>query len=399
MIAERVQKIQPSQTIEITNKVTKLEQEGKPVIRFNIGEPDFGTPEHICQAAKEAMDQGFTRYTAVMGIPELREAICGKLKRENHVEYDPDEVTIGAGAKQCISTALLAVCSPGDEVIIPFPCWVSYTELVKLAEGVPVLVPCKEDFSLDIDAIREAVTDHTRAVMINTPNNPTGAVYDRESLEELAALAVEKDIYIISDEVYEKFVYNGRIHVSPSSFSEEVKEHTILISGMSKTYAMTGWRIGYTAAPKEIIRAMNVLQSQIVSSIQSLSQKAAIAALTGTQEPLHEMAEEFERRRNYMRERLNQMPGISCINSEGAFYLLPDITGYYGRSYGNVIIENDLQMAEYLLDEAEIAVVPGSAFLAPGHLRFSYSNSMEQIKKGMDQMEKALEKLSDTVGK
>lgn len=366
MIAKRVQRIQPSQTVEITNKVAKLEGEGKKIIRFNIGEPDFQTPEYICQAAAEAMEQGFTRYTPVMGITELRWAICAKLKSDNQVEYSVDEVTIGAGAKQCIAAALLAVCSPGDEVIVPYPCWVSYTELVKLAEAVPVLVPCREDFTLDIPAIEKAVTKRTKAIIINTPNNPTGAVYDRSSIEELAALAVEKDFYIISDEVYEKFVYHGKEHVSPASLSEEVKEHTILINGFSKTYAMTGWRIGYVAAPGEIIRAINVLQSQMLSCVQSLSQKAAVAALTGSQEPVRMMTAEFEKRRNYMMDRLNGMPGITCADSMGAFYLLPDVTGCYGKRYGDMVLENDMQVAEYLLDVAGIAVVPGTAFLHRG---------------------------------
>lgn len=393
MTAERVQRIQPSQTVEITNKVAKLEGEGKKIIRFNIGEPDFQTPEYICQAAAEAMEQGFTRYTPVMGIPELRRAICAKLKSDNQAEYSVDEVTIGAGAKQCIAAALLAVCSPGDEVIVPYPCWVSYTELVKIAEAVPILVPCREDFTLDIPAIEKAVTKRTKAIIINTPNNPTGAVYDRSSIEELAALAVEKDFYIISDEVYEKFVYHGKEHVSSASLSGEVKEHTILINGFSKTYAMTGWRIGYVAAPGEIIRAINVLQSQMLSCVQSLSQKAAVAALTGSQEPVRMMTAEFEKRRNYMMDRLNGMPGITCADSMGAFYLLPDVTGCYGKRYGDMILENDIQIAEYLLDVAGIAVVPGTAFFAPGHLRFSYSNSTAQIQKGMDQMEEAISKL------
>lgn len=394
MTADRVKKISPSQTVEMTNKVARLRAEGREIIGFNVGEPDFDTPEHICRAAKEAMDQGFTRYTPVMGIYELREAICEKLERENHVSYRPDEVTVGAGAKQCISSVLLAVCGPGDEVVIPYPCWVSYTELVKLAGAEPVLVPCREDFSLDVAAIREAVSERTRAVLINTPNNPTGAVYGRESLEELAGLASEYGFYIISDEVYEKFIYRGSTHVSVASLSQDARKHTILINGMSKSYAMTGWRIGYIAAEAEVVRAVNVLQSQILSSVQSLSQKAAVAALSGTQEPLHRMAEEFERRRNYMRDRLNRMPDICCADAMGAFYLLPDIRSYYGRSMGGTVIGNDIQMAEFLLEEGGIAAVPGSAFLAPGYLRFSYSNSMEEIKKGMDQMERALGRLS-----
>ncbi len=394
MISERVQRIRPSKTVEITSRVAELKQQGRSLIGFNVGEPDFSTPEHICRAAEEAMRQGFTKYTPVTGILELRRAIAEKLERENRVRYSVDEITIGAGAKQCILAALLAVCNPGDEVLIPYPCWVSYPELVKLTDGEPVMVPCREDFSLDIAAVRKAVTKRTKAVMINTPNNPTGAVYDRQSLEDLASLAVEHDFYIISDEVYEKFVYGGREHVSPASFSEEVKKLTILINGMSKTYAMTGWRIGYIAADREVIKAVNVLQGQMLSCVQSLSQKAAVAALAGTQEPLENMIREFESRRNYMRERLNQMPGISCMDAMGAFYLLADVRSFYGRNAGGAVIEDDGQMAKYLLEEAGIAVVPGNAFFAPGYLRFSYSNSMEQIEKGMDQMEQALKKLS-----
>lgn len=393
MISERVQRIRPSKTVELTSRVAELKQQGKSVISFNVGEPDFPTPEHICRAAEEAMDRGFTKYTPVAGILELREAISEKLERENHVRYSVDEITIGAGAKQCLLAALLAVCNPGDQVIIPYPCWVSYPELVKLTDGEPVMVPCKEDFTLDVSAVRKAVTKRTKAVMINTPNNPTGAVYDRSTLKELAALAAEYDFYIISDEVYEKFVYGGREHISISSFSEEIKKHTILINGMSKTYAMTGWRIGYMAADREVVRAANVIQGQILSCVQSLSQKAAVTALTGTQEPLQHMIREFESRRDYMRERLNRMPGISCMDAMGAFYLLADVRGCYGKSAGEGVIEEDGQAAKYLLEEAGIAAVPGSAFFAPGYLRFSYSNSMEQIVKGMDQMEQALRKL------
>ncbi len=393
MISKRVQRIQPSKTVEMTSRVAELQRQGREVLRFNVGEPDFATPEHICLAAEEAMRQGFTKYTPVMGILELREAISRKMEEENHVSYLPDEITIGAGAKQCILAALLAICDPGDEVIIPYPCWVSYPELVKLTDGEPVMVPCRADFTLDVSAIREAVTKRTKAVMINTPNNPTGAVYDRKSLEELAALAVERDFYIISDEVYEKFVYGGNPHVSISSLSDGVKERTILINGMSKSYAMTGWRIGYLAASKEVIRAVNVLQSQMLSSVHSLSQKAAVAALTGTQEPLQSMIREFEKRRDYMGRRLGRMPGIFCRESMGAFYLLPDISGCYGKSYRGIPIEDDMRLTEYLLEEAMVAAVPGSAFFAPGHLRFSYSNSMEQIEEGMDRMEQALNKL------
>ena len=280
MTAERVKHIEPSKTVELTARIAELKRQGEKVIGLNVGEPDFVTPPHICAAANQALKEGFTKYTPVMGILPLREAICRKLERENHVCYTPDQITIGAGAKQCIYAALMAVCNPGEEIIIPYPCWVSYTEMVKMAGGTPVLVPCREDFSLDAEAIRNAVTDKTRGILINTPNNPTGAVYSGEALKELGQLAVQKDFYILADEVYEAMVYDGAEHVSIASLSEseEWKDHIILINSFSKTYAMTGWRLGYLAASLEVIGAVNKLQSQMVSSIHSLSQKAGIAA-------------------------------------------------------------------------------------------------------------------------
>lgn len=393
MLSNRVMNVKPSPTTELTGRIAQLSKKGEKIIRFNVGEPDHPTPEHICQAAVRAMEQGFTKYTSAVGVPELREAICDKLGRENGCAYSADEVIIGAGAKQCLSAALLAICNPLDEVIIPYPCWVSYTELVRLADGVPVMVPCKEDFSLDLSAIEEAVTKKTKAIMINTPNNPTGAVYARETLERVAQLAVAHDFYILADEVYEKFIYGEGEHVSVASFSREVKERTIVINSFSKTYAMTGWRIGYAAAPREIIRGMNTIQSQVISSVQSLSQKAAVAALTQTQEPVRRMVSEFKKRKDYMVGRFAKMEGVFCENARGAFYLLPDIRSYIGRSDNGIVIEDDYMMAEYLLKEAKIAAVPGSAFLIPGHLRFAYTNSMEQIKLGMDAMERALGRL------
>ena len=245
MISKRIQEVEPSRTVELTNRIAAMKREGIPVIGLNVGEPDFDTPAHICRAAEKAIEEGFTRYTPVMGVPELREAIASKLVEENRADYAPDEITLGPGAKQCIYAALLALCDPGDEVIIPCPCWVSYTEMVRMAGGVPVTVRTAEDFSLDLTSIAQAVTDRTKAVIINTPNNPTGAVYSRESLEELALLAQRHDFYIISDEVYESMVYDGREHVSVSSLSGDARRRTVLINSFSKTYAMTGWRLGY----------------------------------------------------------------------------------------------------------------------------------------------------------
>ena len=394
MVSNRVMNIKPSQTVELTSRVTKLRQQGREIISFNVGEPDFATPEHICKAAEEAMKSGFTKYTPVMGILELRQAICEKLQKDNGLSYGVDEITIGAGAKQCICTALQAICNPGDEIIIPYPCWVSYTEMVRIASGKPVLVPCRQDFSLDIEAIRGAVTDKTKGILINTPNNPTGAVYSRESLLELAEIAEEHGIYILSDEVYEKLIYDGNEHVSAASVAEKAKKWTILINGFSKAYAMTGWRLGYVAADREVIKGMNVLQSQTVSSINSMAQKAGVEALNGTQEPVKEMCREFKNRRDYMWERLCSMEGIVCKKGKGAFYLMPDIRCYIGARFGDTVIDSDFKMAEYLLEEAQIAVVPGSAFFAPGHLRFAYTDSREKIKEGMDNMQTALGRLT-----
>ena len=368
MISKRIQEVEPSSTVELTTRITVMKREGIPVIGLNVGEPDFDTPAHICQAARRAMEEGFTKYTPVMGTLELREAIADKLAAENHVQYGTDEITVGPGAKQCIYAALLALCDPGDEVIIPCPCWVSYTEMVRMAGGVPVTVREAGDFSLDLENIEQAVTDKTKAVIINTPNNPTGAVYSRESLEGLAALAEKYAFYIISDEVYECMVYGGREHVSVSSLSEDARRRTVLINSFSKTYAMTGWRLGYLAAEREVVKAINVVQSQMISSVNSISQKAGTAALRGSQDCVRDMAAEYERRCAFLYERLNSIEGICCRKSEGAFYLLPDVTDYMGREYNGKKIEDDLALAEYLLEKARVAVVPGSAFLAPGHL-------------------------------
>lgn len=394
MISKRVQSIQPSRTVELTARIADMRRRNIPIIGLNVGEPDFDTPVHVCRAAEEAMNSGFTRYTPVMGIPELREAIAEKLLRVNQVSYTPDEITIGPGAKQCIYAALLALCDPGDEVIIPYPCWVSYTEMVRMAGGVPVTVPAGENFQLDLDAIEAAVTERTRAVLINTPNNPTGAVYTRESLEALAALACRKDFYILSDEVYECMVYGGRTHVSVSSLSADAKKRTVLINSFSKTYAMTGWRLGYLAADREVVRAVNVVQSQMISAVNSIAQKAAEAALKGSQECVRRMVEEYDARRVFLRDRLNAIEGIACPDGDGAFYLLPDIRGCLGRHEASgTEIRDDMELAEYLLSQAHVAVVPGSAFLAPGHLRITYAASMDTLELAADAIEEAMERL------
>ena len=291
MISQRAQNIVASVTGELSAKVTELKAQGKDVIKLNIGEPDFRPPENIAEAAIAAIEEGFSKYVAIPGIIELRKAICAKLEKDNHLVYSPNEICVSTGAKQAVMNALMALCDPGDEVIIPTPCWVSYSEMVKLTGAAPVFVPCKAEtgFALNVDDIAAAVTPHTKAIIICTPNNPTGAVYSEESLRQLAALAVEHDFFIVADEIYEKLVYGGAKHFSVASISREVRDHVITVNGFSKSYAMTGWRIGYAAARADIIKGMMKVQSQTTSATSAISQKAAVAALQGPQYDLHDM--------------------------------------------------------------------------------------------------------------
>lgn len=396
MLAERMKNFSGSATVEINNKVAELKAEGKEIIGLNVGEPDFDTPDYIKQAAISAMMNGFNRYTQVAGIPELRKAIANKLNNDNGIVYSANEISVAAGAKQAIFNALMALVGEGDEVIVPTPCWVSYTEMVKLACGTPILVPCaeKDGFDLDVDAIKAAITARTKAIIICTPNNPTGAVYKEETLRALAALAVEKDFYIIADEIYEKLIYDGEKHFSIASISDEVKAHTITINGFSKAYAMTGWRLGYAAAAPEVIAAINKIQSQTVTSVNSVTQKAGVEALEGPQNDLNDMVVEFAKRRVYVLERLCAMPGVACVIPKGAFYALPDVSACFGKSYNGVTITNAVDFCKLLLMEKLIALVPGEAFYADGKVRISYSNSMENLVKAMDRMEEFIKELA-----
>ena len=392
MISQRAQNIVASVTGELSAKVTELKAEGKDVIKLNIGEPDFRPPENIAEAAIAAIEEGFSKYVAIPGIIELRKAICTKLEKDNHLGYSPNEICVSTGAKQAVMNALMALCDPGDEVIIPTPCWVSYSEMVKLTGAAPVFVPCKAEtgFALDVDDIAAAVTPHTKAIIICTPNNPTGAVYSEESLRQLAALAVEHDFFIVADEIYEKLVYGGAKHFSVASISREVRDHVITVNGFSKSYAMTGWRIGYAAARADIIKGIMKVQSQTTSATSAISQKAAVAALQGPQYDLHDMVKEFARRKEYMVKRLNAVPGIVCPDAMGAFYLYPDVQEYLGKSVGERKIENAMDLCQYLLDEALVSTVPGEAYNVAGKIRISYSNSMKNLEEGMDRIEKAL---------
>ena len=395
MISERVRNITPSATLGLTTRVNQLKKEGITVIALNVGEPDFGTPENICEAGIKAIKDQKTKYTTVSGINELKDAICAKLKRDNGLTYEPAQITVGTGAKQSLLNCILTIIDPGDEVIIPKPCWVSYIEMVKLAGGVPVFVACKEDeeFALDIEALKAAITPKTKAVLFNTPNNPTGAVYSEESLRQLAELAKENDFYMIADEVYEKLIYDGYKHFSVASVSEDAYNRTIIINGISKAYSMTGWRIGFAAGPKDVIKGMNALQGHATSNASSIAQYAAVEAFNGPQESIELMRQEFYKRLQYVLGRLRAMPGVTCAGSHGAFYLMPNVKSFYGKSYNGKVIKDSFDLSDYLLDEARIALVPGAAFEAPDNLRISYSNSMENLTKALDQMEAALAKL------
>lgn len=394
MISERIKRMTPSATIELEGTVANLRAAGVKIIGLNAGEPDFNTPDHIVTACEKALEEGKTRYINVNGIPQLREAICRKLMRDNNVSYRPSQIVVSTGAKQALSNAVMAICNPGDEIIIPTPCWVSYVEMVKLADGVPVLAESDtKSYQLRLDAIEKAITPKTRAVIINTPNNPTGAVYTEQSLRELGELAVKHDFYVISDEVYEKLVYNNKKHVCIASLSDAIRDHTILINGMSKAYAMTGWRLGYSASPEDIARAISSLQGHTTSNSTTFVQWAGIEALDGASETIEFMRKQFDERRRYLVARLNSMPHISCFDVDGAFYLMPDVSYYFGKCCGERIIRDSVDFCQYLLEEARLAIVPGAAFEAPNAVRIAYSNSLDAIKEGMDNMEKALAKL------
>ncbi len=395
MLAERMKSFSESATSVVSNKVAELRAAGKEIISLNVGEPDFNTPAYINAAAVAAMEQGFTKYTPTAGILELRKAIAKKLQQDNNVSYDVAEISVAAGAKQSIFNAVMALVGPGDEVIVPVPCWVSYTEIVKLACGTPVLVETdvNQGYDLDVAAIERAITPRTKALILCTPNNPTGAVYKEASLRALAALAVKHGFYIIADEIYEKLIYDGEEHFSIASISPEVKALAVTINGFSKAYAMTGWRLGYAAASKEVIDAINKLQSQSVTSVNSITQKAAVAALEGPQEALAAMVEEFAQRRLYLVERLQRLQGLSCVVPKGAFYALLDISSVLGKSYQGEELKNDIDFCRLLLEAKLIALVPGSAFYAPGKVRIAYANSLENIKRAMDGMEAFLREL------
>ncbi|MDD3243510.1 MAG: pyridoxal phosphate-dependent aminotransferase [Eubacteriales bacterium] len=377
-----------SATLAISGKAKAMKAQGRDVVNFGVGEPDFDTPEHIREAAKYAIDHGYTRYTPAAGTLELKKAICAELSRDRNLEYTPEEIVVSNGAKHSIFNAMMALLDPGEEIILPTPCWVSYPEMARMCGGVPVFVEGSEEngFRAKIADIEAAVTPHTKCILINNPNNPTGAMYTREELEELAEVAKRHDIYIISDEIYDKLVYDGRRVVSIASLSEDARARTIVINGASKTYAMTGWRIGWAAAPKDCAKVMANIQSQATSNPNSVAQYAVAAALTGPDDEIREMAAEFEKRRNRMVELLNQSEDITARKPEGAFYVFANIKKLMGKTIDGEIITDSMAFAHLLLEKEGVAVVPGVAFGAEGYIRLSYALGMPCIEKGVSRL-------------
>lgn len=394
-LSNKAMKINPSITLEITAKAKELKELGVDVVSFGAGEPDFNTPENIIEAAIKAMKDGKTKYTPTSGILELRKAICNKLKKDNKLNYDIDQIVVSTGAKQSLANTFLAILNEGDEVIIPTPYWVSYPELVKLSGGIPVFISNKKenDYKYSLKELREAITGKTKAILVNSPNNPTGSIYTKEELTQIAELAKEYNLIIISDEIYEKLIYDNEKHISIASISEDAYKRTIVINGLSKAYAMTGWRIGYSASSKEIAKLINSIQSHVTSNINSISQYAAIEALSGPQDSIKVMIKEFEKRRNYMIDRIGKIDGLSIIRPKGAFYIMVCIENYYGKEINGKVINSSLDFSKSLLDEEKVAVIPGIAFGLDNYIRLSYATSMEIIEEGLNRLEKYLKKL------
>ncbi|KAF5054726.1 Aspartate aminotransferase [anaerobic digester metagenome] len=388
--------IKPSSTMAISSKATQLKAEGKDIVTFGVGEPDFDTPEHIRKAGIAAIESGKTRYTAAAGIPELRQAVCDKLKRDNDLEYEPAQVIISNGAKHSLMNVFMAILNDGDEVIIPAPYWLSYSEMVKIAGGEPVIIHTKKEnqFMLTREELEQAYTKKTKAVVLTSPSNPTGMVTSYEDLKMIADFAVEKDIFVISDEIYEKLIYDeNKKHISIASLGKEIYERTIVINGVSKSYAMTGWRIGYAAAPLEVAKLMGSLQSHMASNPNTIAQMATLAALNGSQDCVAEMCVEFKKRRDYIFEREEAIPLIQALKPEGAFYLFVDVSKTYGKKHEGVEINSAADFATVLLDKKFVAVIPCADFGMPDYIRLSYATSMELIKKGMDRLGEMIEEL------
>lgn len=385
-LAKRITSIEESKTLAVTEKAGQLKAKGIDVVGLSAGEPDFDTPENIKEAAAAALKKGHTKYTAASGIPELKKAVAEKFQRDNGLTYDPSQIVVSCGCKHSIYNALMVALEEGDECVIPAPYWTSYPDMVMLTGAKPVIVDTKESagFKMSADALDRAITPRTRMLILCSPCNPTGIVYSAEELKAIAEVCTKRNILILSDEVYEKLVYDGATHMSIATFAHD---RTIVVNSVSKTYAMTGWRIGYLAGPKEIARAASKLQSQATSNPTSIAQYASVEALRGDQSSIAKMVEEYRRRRDYVYGRLNKMPGVSCLKPDGAFYAFPNVSRLYGKSCRGHPVSDSFTLSTLLLEHAHVALVGGSAFGSDQHLRISYATSMEQLQKAMDRME------------
>jgi aspartate aminotransferase len=395
VLSKKAKQISTSLTLEITAKAKRMKADGIDVIGFGVGEPDFNTPKNIREAAIKAINDGMTKYTAASGIIELKQSIIQKLKKENNLTYIPSQIIVSAGAKQCLANVFQAILNPGDEVLIGSPYWVSYPELVKLADGEPVYVETQEinQFKLTIESLNRAVTSKSKAIVLNSPNNPTGTVYSKDELIEIAEFAKVNDLIIISDEIYEKLLYGSNAHISIASISEDAYIRTIVINGVSKAYAMTGWRIGYAAGSSEIVALMSNIQSHTTSNPNSVAQYASVEALNGEQEDINKMIVQFKLRRDYMVDRINGINNLSCLRPEGAFYVMVNICGVLNKSVNGNVIKNSIDFSDFLLEQEKVAVIPGIAFGADNFIRLSYATSMENIKNGLDRIAKFVENI------
>lgn len=397
MISERAQAVAPSATLAISSKAKELKRQGQSIISLSAGEPDFPTPKHICDAAIQAIKDGFHGYTMNTGTPELREGISIKLQRDNNLSYDPSQIICTNGAKQALGFSLLAMLDEGDEVIIPAPHWVSYPEMVKVAGGTPVIVRSsfENNYRMSAEQLEEAITDHTKAIMLCSPSNPTGTCYTADELEALAeVLRDHPEVNIISDEIYEYIVFEGD-HIGILNVAPDLKDRTVLINGFSKGFAMTGWRLGYLAAPQNFVDAVAKIQSQETSAPSSISQKAGEAAYRGNLESVHKMRDAFKSRRDFMVDKLSSMEGVQCFKPSGAFYVFPDISHYFGTTAPNGdAIESSTDLCLYLIEEQGLAAVPGDAFGEPNGIRLSYASSMDELKEAIKRLEKGLTQLS-----
>ncbi len=393
--SERISGISPSVTLAITAKAGKLKDEGKDVVGFGAGEPDFNTPDNIIDKACEAMKEGKTKYTPASGIMPLKKAICAKLKKDNGLQYEPSQIIVSTGAKQCLANAFEALLNPGDEVILQVPYWVSYPELIKISGGVPVFAEgTREDsYKLTPEILRKYTTDKTKAIVLNSPNNPTGTVYSYDELKGIADFAKEHDLFIISDEMYEKLIYGDNKHVSIAAINDDAYARTLTVNGVSKAYAMTGWRIGYAAGPADFIKLMANLQSHTTSNPSSISQYGALEAIEGDQTFVDNMKNVFEKRRDMVLSAVEEIPGLSVIKPEGAFYVMVDVSSLFGKSYKGRKIENAMDFSDLLLGEKLVAVVPGEAFGVPDFIRISYATGEERIKTGMERIAEFIKEL------